>query len=63
MSSSSHNTPSTPTSTNSVTVKIPNAPKKRKNSLKTEKIKRELCKLRKSKTFQNLGDALDYFSD
>ena len=37
--------------------------KKIKNSLKADKIKRELCKLRKSKTFQNLGDALDYFSD
>lgn len=59
---------STPTSQHTSTKIAPNAPvkkKKYKTYKKTQisKTAASLNKLRKSKTFRDLGDALDYFSD
>lgn len=56
---------STPTSQHTSTKIAPNAPVKKKKYIKTKKSQTaiNLSKLRKSKTFRNLGDALDYFSD
>jgi len=59
---------STPTSQHTSTKIAPDAPvknKKNKPYIKTKKsqISKDLDKLRKSKPFRDLGDALDYFSD
>ena len=59
---------STPTSKHTSTKIVPKAPvkkKKYKTYKKTQKSQTaiNLNKLRKSKTFRDLGDALDYFSD
>tara|TARA_B100000035_G_C21002278_1_gene555547 strand:+ start:1373 stop:1558 length:186 start_codon:yes stop_codon:yes gene_type:complete len=59
---------STPTSQHTSTKTAPNAPVKKKKYIpykKTQisKTAASLKKLRKSKTFRDLGDAFDYFSD
>ena len=59
---------STPTSQHTSTKIAPDAPvknKKNKPYIKTKKSQTaiNLNKLRKSKTFRDLGDAFDYFSD
>ena len=52
-------TTTTTTTTNSNTKVFP----MKKNNKKKSKVQDELDRLRKSKHFRALGDALDYFSD